>query len=366
MYKSSRKRKSIFSQRGRDIINSKRIERRVKQRDQLSIKQNELYRKHLNITENIAHQLIINNKSSHFFSDNIIELYNGKRKITDITDQEMEDIERLIPEGQQKQRFKKISKINPTLKKLLIWTLILLIIRFIRQVYNSEQFIDYQNEHQVSSLDVSKAPSRPIPSDQIGFVCSIDPSQYHKQCFLEQQFHVMVGNPDIHAGELILEENGTCFPYKEYCDLTDSNNSCKGNIGIERNNMPQVSVKDLIKLQEQGITYKSYNLTQSQFIEKNFLPSQATASTQAIDFFYSKFLKEPNNNPIFVSSDGYIIDGHHRFYVYRKAIESGIWSSDKTLHVIEIDLPIERALQVFRGLGGNVEDKYKNVYKVKD
>ena len=83
MYKTSRKGQSAFSRRGRDIINSRRVNRRVNQEGQLSIKQNELDMEQLHLIEDVANNIIENGDQNKFLKykqplskDEIEEIYD--------------------------------------------------------------------------------------------------------------------------------------------------------------------------------------------------------------------------------------------------------------------------------------------------
>jgi hypothetical protein len=83
MYKTSRKGQSAFSRRGRDIINSRRVNRKVNQERQLIIKQNELDMEQLHLIEDIVSNIIENGDQNKFLKykqplskDEIEEIYD--------------------------------------------------------------------------------------------------------------------------------------------------------------------------------------------------------------------------------------------------------------------------------------------------
>ena len=384
---------SSFSRMGKNIIKSRRVLNSTIQNLEHNLMQNELDMEHLIITENIARDLISNNHGSYFTSKFLIDTV----EIQDITEQNMNEIESLIPEGKKKEALTKLWRNRPSVKKFLLWTLILLTLGLIIRPVEAQEVVKVKPTSKgidalprydeatrllplpavrydvpsytpqivvlpntLSEQTITTVPSRPIPSVQVGYVCSNDPTIFPKECAIEKQFHEGVAEPDLCHGELMLEKDGICFPYKEHCD----EEHCKGNLGIERHNMPQVGEADLPRLDDLHIPYKRYSVDENEFKNKNFRPSQATANREAINFLYGQFLKGPNDKPIFVSNDGFIIDGHHRFFVHQRGLEKG-WPADRKLNIIEIDLPIVDALQVLRGFGNKVENKFGHVFNVK-
>jgi hypothetical protein len=126
MYKTSRKVESAFSRRARDIINSRRVNRRVNQQRQLSLKQNELDMEQLYLIEDLASNIVENGESQYFVAGKYLEMYFANANL-ELTEEEIKEIETKIPEGDKKKRFKQYG-INPTLRKILYYTLIIAII----------------------------------------------------------------------------------------------------------------------------------------------------------------------------------------------------------------------------------------------
>jgi len=130
MYKTSRKGNFAFSQRGRDIINSKRVQRKVKKEEQLSIKQNELDMAQLYLIENLSSDMVEEGIGEYFLVGKYLEMYFGNpdtKENVELSEQDIQDIDSQIPEGEKKTRFKQHG-INPTLRKILYYTLVLTII----------------------------------------------------------------------------------------------------------------------------------------------------------------------------------------------------------------------------------------------
>ncbi len=126
MYKTSRKSESAFSRRGRDIINSRRVNRRVNQEGQLSIKQNELDMEQLHLIEDLTTDIVENGESQYFLLGKYLEMYFANPNL-ELTEEEIKEIETKIPEGEMKTRFKQYG-INPALRKILYYTLVIAII----------------------------------------------------------------------------------------------------------------------------------------------------------------------------------------------------------------------------------------------
>jgi hypothetical protein len=130
MNKTSRKAQSAFSRRGRDIINSRRANRIANQQRQLSIKQNELDMAQLYLIENLSSDMIEEGTGEYFLVGKYLEMYFGNpntKENIQLSEQDIQEIDSRIPEGERKTRFKQHG-INPTLRKILYYTLVLAII----------------------------------------------------------------------------------------------------------------------------------------------------------------------------------------------------------------------------------------------
>lgn len=108
-----------------------------------------------------------------------------------------------------------------------------------------------------------------------------------------------------------------------------------GNLGFKRKEMPQIEGKNVPKfldfLKSDGVKYaeklvdsKSLRPTQNQFNQDKI---QGMIDT----------IDQKKQNPIMVSSDGYVIDGHHRWLAH--------YNTGKKMPVIMIDLKIDDALE---------------------
>ena len=124
-------------------------------------------------------------------------------------------------------------------------------------------------------------------------------------------------------------------------------NLCANNLGIPRYNMPQMP-GDPTKINEILDNLKSnHNITHTQtenmenLLIRNLKPSQKEVNEgKAMGIARAMTMNVFPNGYIFISNDGYIIDGHHRWFAYMIA--------DRTdgMGVIQINAPIARILQL--------------------
>ena len=134
----------------------------------------------------------------------------------------------------------------------------------------------------------------------------------------------------------------------------------KQSLGLKRNEMPQIRSKFLPILFEQldsdRIRYKDIR------VDANTLkPSQNEINIDTANKFS---LDTPYMKRALVSSDNYIIDGHHRWYF--------CLMNDLPIDITKIDLPIEEALNYIRQLdfieidqiakGGKIIDSQKTLF----
>lgn len=108
---------------GKDIVESGRVNRMVYQQRQLSTKQNELDMEQLHLVEDLATEIITKPENRHF----VIGKYLRILFDPNLTEEEMQEIDTMIPEGDEKTRFEHYG-VNPTLRKLLYYTLIMTVI----------------------------------------------------------------------------------------------------------------------------------------------------------------------------------------------------------------------------------------------
>lgn len=125
---------------------------------------------------------------------------------------------------------------------------------------------------------------------------------------------------------------------------------CKGNLGIARAQMPQISddVMDrlvgYLELLKINISYNRQNVYALK-------PTQAEIHSDKAIGMYWKYRKGlfPNiQSPIMVSLDGYIIDGHHRWAALKLTR-----NPQQTIQTITVHLPAKtliRWIQTFPGV----------------
>jgi hypothetical protein len=105
-------------------------------------------------------------------------------------------------------------------------------------------------------------------------------------------------------------------------------------LGFKRKEMPQVEGKNVPKfldfLKSNGVKYKE-KLVDS----KTLRPTQNQFNKDKIQSMID-IIDTKKQNPIMVSKDGYVIDGHHRWLAH--------YNLDRKMSVIEIDLNINDAL----------------------
>lgn len=116
-----------------------------------------------------------------------------------------------------------------------------------------------------------------------------------------------------------------------------------GTLGIPRANMPQVAVKlrpaMLAFLESRGIKHERVDVAAN-----SLKPTQAEYSVSKTERAKGLADDRSDASAVLVSSDGYVLDGHHRWLA--KAQEG------QPVNVIRFDAPIDRLLDVVRDFGG--------------
>lgn len=107
-----------------------------------------------------------------------------------------------------------------------------------------------------------------------------------------------------------------------------------GNLGFKRKDMPQVEGKNIPKfldfLKSEGVKY-----TEKLIDSKKLRPTQGQFNQEKIQAMIDT-IDTKKQNPIMVSKDGYVIDGHHRWLAH--------YNLERKMPVIEINLDINDAL----------------------
>lgn len=131
-----------------------------------------------------------------------------------------------------------------------------------------------------------------------------------------------------------------CF--REFLDIKSILQSIKDkSLGYTRRSMPQIhsdKLPDLLKfLKTKNISSQTvkiepckYNASQNQFNDEKI----------------SNLMKSSNNKPILVSSDNYVIDGHHRWLSTH--INNIQTNSRQTMKAIKINTDAEQLIKLLR------------------
>lgn len=130
MYKTSRKSKSDNGRLGKDSINSRKVDRRVKQERQVSMKQNELDMAQLSLIQNLSSDMLHEGTGESFLVGKYLEMYFGNHDTlehVELSEQDINEIDSKIPDGPSKTRFKQYG-INPTIRNILYFTLVMTVI----------------------------------------------------------------------------------------------------------------------------------------------------------------------------------------------------------------------------------------------
>jgi len=102
---------------------------------------------------------------------------------------------------------------------------------------------------------------------------------------------------------------------------------------IARISMPQIKI---VSHFENYVQHLGIKTSYKQYYAPNLRPTQTDFDQTKVDRIIAD--QKIDSKPIIVSSDGYILDGHHR---YQAAVQT---MSD--ISVLEIDLPINKLLKL--------------------
>lgn len=133
----------------------------------------------------------------------------------------------------------------------------------------------------------------------------------------------------------------TLIAVKKFIDYLDTFNNMAvpaGNLGIPRYQMPQIEGKhfdDFIQwLKSQGITSATKSVPAG---------GLRMAQTEFNKTKVMKLMKQPDSGkPILVSSDGYVLDGTHRFLAQYNRNRGGL------INVVQVNKPIRELLKIAR------------------
>lgn len=165
-----------------------------------------------------------------------------------------------------------------------------------------------------------------------------------------------------HLFKLLGKEDKTLISKRmDYCSR-DTHTHCNDNLGIARYNMPQVKVEDIDNIRAKyNINSNKYTITKKKQIQfEDLKPTQREAQGMKIDGMAETLETNGSlgDSPIYVSNDGYVIDGHHRYFAYK----NDTTPLDEPLSIIEIDEPIIDILQKLIAEGHDVADLMDEKY----
>lgn len=126
---------------------------------------------------------------------------------------------------------------------------------------------------------------------------------------------------------------------------------------IERKNMPQVKGKDVDEVLK---IFDDHNIKYEQGNAKceDLKPTQEDFIPEKLESLKKKIQEEDwVTHPLFVSKEGNILDGHHRWLAYKE-----IYGNDFQIPVTKVDLPLEKALKVFSAGASKVSESADTVY----
>lgn len=137
----------------------------------------------------------------------------------------------------------------------------------------------------------------------------------------------------------------TLLNFQEFVDLKSIIRDIKASsLGIPRRSMPQITgkhiddfkkyiTKERIRQRVITIDPTKYKASQKEFNDQKVL--KLYQDNQAI-----------SKNPIIVSKDGYVIDGHHRWIAV--FLQNETKNRRQTMQAIEIDLPARKLIDVMK------------------
>lgn len=131
--------------------------------------------------------------------------------------------------------------------------------------------------------------------------------------------------------EFLKEQSFRDFEIDKHVNIIEQNFV---GFNVARANMPQLKVDEFLKfLQKLDIVYNLY--TGNVF---KFNPTQKDFDQDKVNQIVSTNSDLTKLTPILVSEDGFILDGHHRYFA---SIQTGL-----PIQYIVIDLPINKLLKL--------------------
>jgi hypothetical protein len=133
-----------------------------------------------------------------------------------------------------------------------------------------------------------------------------------------------------------VNHNKTLKKVKNPADMCLKSSFCKGAKDIPRKLMPQIyDAKKFAKTIKRKFGVKS---RRAMLKPRNLKPAQNEINGEIVDSIIKT--KKSHNNPLVVSQDNYIVDGHHRWAAAKKT------KPNKAVPVLIIKKPIHDALGV--------------------
>lgn len=144
-------------------------------------------------------------------------------------------------------------------------------------------------------------------------------------------------------------------------NLCNNSNICNGNLDIPRYKMPQIEDRYLDKFL--SVMKKNHKVIKSKYLVRKIKPTQNELSRKAIRKKQSKIRKgKVSSSPIIISSDYYILDGHHRWGTLRDCEDlkdNCNLKKNIKISAYRIDLPIKKLLKKTKKLSFI---KYEKMY----
>ena len=123
---------------------------------------------------------------------------------------------------------------------------------------------------------------------------------------------------------------------------------CTGNLGYNRIQMPQIKHKDLKKFLK--FIRKTNKVKKKKIKPSKLKSTQNQISQKAIRKIQQQIIHNKyKNNPILISKDNYILDGHHRWATFRdceiKPKNCNYKTKNKKIPGYQINMPIKNLLK---------------------
>jgi len=115
---------------------------------------------------------------------------------------------------------------------------------------------------------------------------------------------------------------------------------CEGHMGIPRIWMPQISLEQTPAFRKFALEHDGIESSEGTMLPTELKPTQREISTIGVEKLASYINSgQMRPDPIIVSADGYVVDGHHRWAAYVSR------TPDTPIHVITMAAPIKKVLE---------------------